>query len=57
MICPDCQAWTRTLETRERKLDNTVRRRYECANGHRFSTLEEVAKKPATKGKPLEKTA
>lgn len=39
MKCPICDAWTDTLETRTRA-DGTKRRRYECANGHRFSTLE-----------------
>jgi len=43
MICPQeqCQAWTRVLETRH-KYNNEVYRRYECANGHRFSTMERV---------------
>jgi len=41
MICPTCNAWTRTLETRE-KFDGTTRRRYECANLHRFHTTESV---------------
>jgi len=41
MICPQCNAWTRTLETRH-KYDNEVYRRYECANKHRFSTIESV---------------
>ena len=39
--CPTCGTWTRILETRTRP-DNTVRRRYECANEHRFSTSEAV---------------
>ena len=41
MICPQCKAWTRVLETRN-KYDNETYRRYECANGHRFSTMERV---------------
>ena len=43
MICnqPQCKAWTRVLETRH-KYDNETYRRYECANGHRFSTMERV---------------
>lgn len=36
MKCPKCEAWTRVLGTR-----GTVRQR-ECANGHRFSTVETV---------------
>ena len=48
MICPQeqCRAWTRVLETRH-KYDNQVYRRYECANGHRFSTMERVKEKSA----------
>lgn len=34
MKCPHCGAWSNVLETR------TTRRRRECANGHRFSTVE-----------------
>ena len=41
MKCPECKAWTFIHETRL-KQDNTKRRRYECANGHRFTTLETV---------------
>lgn len=41
MICPQCKAWTRVLETRH-KYDNQTYRRYECANMHRFSTMEKV---------------
>ena len=40
MKCPHCAAWVDTLETRTRA-DGIVRRRYECANGHRFTTLEQ----------------
>ena len=44
MRCPDpkCEAWTRVLETRDKPKNQTYRR-YECANGHKFSTLEHVA--------------
>lgn len=34
MKCPKCQAATSVVETRDPK------RRRECVNGHRFSTLE-----------------
>jgi transcriptional regulator NrdR family protein len=37
MKCPICNAWTELLETRKRKAG--AYRRYECANLHRFSTL------------------
>lgn len=41
MKCPECGAWIEVKETRTRQ-DNTRRRRYECANGHRFTTVERV---------------
>ena len=41
MKCPTCNAWTYNLETRTNK-NGTVRRRYECANLHRFTTIEQV---------------
>lgn len=34
MMCPTCSAWSAVLNTR------LARRRRECANGHRFSTVE-----------------
>lgn len=37
MKCPTCGAWSAVLETRD------TRRRRECANGHRFPTLEVFA--------------
>lgn len=36
MKCPHCGAWSAVLDTR------ATRRRRECANGHRFSTVETV---------------
>lgn len=36
MKCPHCGAWTNVLDTR------ATRRRRECANGHRFATVEVV---------------
>lgn len=42
MKCPECKAWALVLQTRTRKTDGAVTRRYECANLHRFSTLERV---------------
>lgn len=41
MKCPLCKAWVMVKETRSRP-DNTRLRRYECANLHRFVTLEKV---------------
>lgn len=40
--CPACGAWALVLETRDNKAKDTTRRRYECANFHRFSTVEQV---------------
>jgi transcriptional regulator NrdR family protein len=42
MKCPICGAWTSVLETRTRKRDGVVVRRYECGNEHRFTTNERV---------------
>lgn len=39
MKCPECKAWATVKEARPRS-DGTTRRRYECANLHKFSTLE-----------------
>lgn len=36
MKCPLCGAWSSVLQT------NGVRRRRECANNHRFNTIEQV---------------
>jgi len=41
MKCPTCTAWASVKDTRQTPA-NTTRRRYECANGHRFTTLERV---------------
>jgi len=38
MKCPTCGTYTRILETRVNPAG--VRRRYECANLHRFTTQE-----------------
>lgn len=40
--CPVCGTWTSVKQTRTRKTDGVVTRRYECANLHRFSTEERV---------------
>ena len=42
MKCPICGSWTTVKETRTRKTDGVVTRRYECGNMHRFSTEERV---------------
>ena len=41
MKCPECGTWTIVKETRTSS-GNTRRRRLECANEHRFTTLETV---------------
>jgi len=41
MKCPKCGAWTVVKETRADE-NNSRRRRIECANMHRFTTLETV---------------
>ena len=38
MTCPECGKYTEVLETRENP--KGVRRRYMCANLHRFTTQE-----------------
>ena len=43
MKCPVCNTWVLVMETRA-KPDNKKYRRYECANGHRFTTIEVVTK-------------
>jgi len=40
MKCPQCGAWTRTLETRTDEHNNQIWRRKECGNLHTFATLE-----------------
>jgi transcriptional regulator NrdR family protein len=41
MKCPKCGAWTVVKDSRVDQ-NNTRRRRIECANMHRFTTLETV---------------
>jgi len=43
MKCPVCQTWVLVKESRQRP-DNTMYRRYECANLHRFVTTEQVVR-------------
>lgn len=42
MSCPVCEAWTQVLRT------DGLQRRRECANGHRFNTVEVVVPERAT---------
>lgn len=39
MKCPTCGAWSSVLDTRTGPHES-LRRRRECGNGHRFATLE-----------------
>jgi hypothetical protein len=39
MNCPECGVWSEVLETRRK-----IVRRRECANGHRFTTIETLQK-------------
>ena len=41
MKCPECGTWCIVKETRT-STQNTRRRRLECANQHRFSTIETI---------------
>jgi transcriptional regulator NrdR family protein len=42
MKCPICSTISKVEETRSRD-DNTKRRRYKCATGHKFSTHEVIS--------------
>ena len=46
MNCPECGKYTEVLETRDNP--KGVRRRYECANLHRFTTQEALVPKSKT---------
>lgn len=48
MKCPECGTWTEVLESVLRK-DGSRRRRYQCANLHRFNTEEKVVGRLCTR--------
>lgn len=50
MKCPQCGAWVQVMETRN-KPDGSRRRRYECGNLHRFTTLETVVESKKSGGR------
>ena len=45
MKCPICGGHTKGLETRTRR-DGTLRRRHECGQYHRFTTLQLPGREP-----------
>jgi hypothetical protein len=57
--CPVCNTWTDLLETRKREVG--VYRRYECANLHRFSTVNDyvmrIDEKKRGAGRPAKNDA
>ena len=55
MRCPECGTWTIVKETRI-STGNTRRRRLECANMHRFSTMETIVENK-TRIRKKQKTA
>jgi transcriptional regulator NrdR family protein len=55
MRCPECGTWTIVKETRI-STGNTRRRRLECANMHRFSTMETIVENK-TRVRQKQKTA
>lgn len=55
MKCPECGTWTIVKETRI-STGNSRRRRLECANEHRFTTLETIVV-PKTRIRQIKKTA
>ena len=54
MRCSECGTWTIVKETRI-STGNTRRRRLECANEHRFTTLETIIVSK-TRLRPVTKT-
>ena len=46
MTCPECGKYTKILETRANP--DGMRRRYECANLHRFTTQEALVPQSKT---------
>ena len=46
MKCPECNAWTSVLYTKP--MSGSRRRRYLCANNHRFWTEEKIIPGPSS---------
>ena len=53
MICPTCDTYTEVLETRVNP--KGVRRRYMCANMHRFTTQEALVPQVKTQAQLRQK--
>ena len=47
--CPECERQAKCSEVRKRGEESWKYRRYECSQGHKFSTMEKIYK--AHKGK------
>ena len=45
--CPECNVWTEVIDTRVRS-DGSRRRRYQCANLHKFWTEERITPGPSS---------
>lgn len=50
MICHQCGVWSDVLSTRQQQQGLVVKRERQCANGHRFSTLEKLIERPPPRG-------
>lgn len=50
MICHQCGVWTDVLSTRQRHRGLAIQRERQCANGHRFLTLETLTQRPPSRG-------
>lgn len=50
MICHQCGVWSDVLSTRQQQRGLVVKRERQCANGHRFSTLEKLIERPPPRG-------
>jgi transcriptional regulator NrdR family protein len=54
MKCPECNEKAIILETRTRQ-NNVIRRRYKCAQDHKFTTLEALVDDTETQIHPKHK--
>ena len=54
MKCPECNEKAKPLETRTRQ-SGVIRRRYECPQHHKFTTLEAIVDDSETQLHPKQK--